>query len=120
MSISLWRVMIGKKYTGFIYQKLNLPLDVVKQMKKQSHPLKIMSGDVMSHYPYGKIFYVENMEEEAEKFFTLISQRIANGDQIDNRETEKCSNDVHYDEETGRLKLMWEGVISKVQSMHLS
>jgi hypothetical protein len=63
---------------------------------------------------------LDDYGEEAEKFFTLISQRIANGDQIDNRETEKCSNDVHYDEETGRLKLMWEGVISKVQSMHLS
>ncbi len=51
-----------------IYQKLNLPLDEVKKMKKQNHPFKIMSGDLFSHYPFGKIFYVENLEEEAQKF----------------------------------------------------
>lgn len=54
-----------------IYEKLNLPLDVVKQMKKQEHPFKLLPGDLMSHYPFGKIFHVENLEEEAEKFFKL-------------------------------------------------
>ncbi len=69
------RIEISKLIDAFeakeIYEKLNLPLDVVKQMKKQAHPLKIMSGDLMSHYPYGRIFHVENMEEESEKFFKL-------------------------------------------------
>ena len=52
-----------------IYKKLNLPLDVVKRMKKQKHPLKIMTGDLLSHYPFGKIFTIEDLETESDKFF---------------------------------------------------
>jgi len=66
------RIEISKLIEAFepkeIYEKLQLPLDVVKLMKSQEHPFKIVSGDLMSHYPYGRIFYVENMEEEASKF----------------------------------------------------
>ena len=69
------RIEISKLIDAFepkeIFEKISLPLDIVKQMKKQTHPLKIMTGDLMSHYPYGRIFYVENIEEEAEKFSKL-------------------------------------------------
>jgi tRNA pseudouridine13 synthase len=67
------RIEISKLIDAFepkeVYEKLQLPLDVVKAMKKQEHPLKIMTGDVMSHYPFGRIFHVEDMESEAQKFF---------------------------------------------------
>lgn len=69
------RIELSKLVDAFepkaIYEKLNLPLEVVKQMKKQEHPFKLLPGDLMSHYPFGKIFHVENLEEEAEKFFKL-------------------------------------------------
>ena len=67
------RIEISKLITAFepkeIYERLNLPLDVVKRMKKQKHPLKIMTGDLLSHYPFGKIFTIEDLETESDKFF---------------------------------------------------
>lgn len=66
------RIEISKLITAFepkeIYQRLNLPLDVVKQMKKQKHPFKLMTGDLLSHYPFGKIFTIDELEEESQKF----------------------------------------------------
>ena len=66
------RIEISKLVDAFepkeIYQRLNLPLDVVKQMKKQKHPFKLITGDLLSHYPFGKIFTIENLEEESQKF----------------------------------------------------
>ncbi|MDX9796878.1 MAG: tRNA pseudouridine(13) synthase TruD, partial [Arcobacteraceae bacterium] len=67
------RIELSKLVDAFepkaIYEKLGLPLDIVKQMKKQEHPFKLLPGDLMSHYPFGKIFHVENLEEEAQKFY---------------------------------------------------
>ena len=67
------RIEISKLVDAFepkeIYEKLNLPLDVVKRMKKQKHPLKIMTGDLLSHYPFGKIFTIEDLETESDKFY---------------------------------------------------
>jgi tRNA pseudouridine13 synthase len=36
--------------------------------KKQDHFFKILQGDVMMHYPYGRIFHAEEVVDEAEKF----------------------------------------------------
>ena len=67
------RIEISKLIDGFkaneIAPKIGLAVDVIKEIQKQKHPLKILRGDVFSHYPYGRLFYVENMEEEAEKFY---------------------------------------------------
>ena len=67
------RIEISKLVDAFepkeIYERLNLPLDVVKRMKKQKHPLKIMTGDLLSHYPFGKIFTIEDLETESDKFY---------------------------------------------------
>ncbi|MFA7084542.1 MAG: tRNA pseudouridine(13) synthase TruD [Arcobacteraceae bacterium] len=66
------RIEISKLIAAFepkeIYEKLELPLDIVKQMKKQAHPFKLLPGDLMSHYPFGKIFHVEDLNEESKKF----------------------------------------------------
>lgn len=75
------RIEISKLVTAFepkeIYEKIKLPLDEVKLMKKQKHPFKLMRGDLMSHYPFGRIFYVEDVEDEAQKFFD--KDRVATG-----------------------------------------
>lgn len=67
------RIEISKLIEAFepkeIYEKLSLPLDMVKHMKGQKHPFKILSGDLMSHYPYGRIFHVEDLDSESDKFF---------------------------------------------------
>ena len=55
---------------------------------------------------------------ESEKFFTLVSKRISNGDQMDNRENEKCVN-VELDDETAQLKQMWENIVVKLQHFQI-
>ncbi len=47
---------------------LNMPNDVVKKMKEQKHPFKLMSGDLMEHYPKGKLFEYEATEHDIERF----------------------------------------------------
>ena len=40
--------------------------EVIDFVKKQKHPFKLLRGDVMSHYPQGRLFYLE--EDESERF----------------------------------------------------
>jgi len=40
--------------------------ELIKFVKNQKHPFKLLPGDVMSHYPRGKFFYLE--EDESERF----------------------------------------------------
>ncbi len=47
---------------------LAFPKEEIEAMKSQKHPFKLIHGDVMMHYPYGKIFHYES-EEEVERFF---------------------------------------------------
>lgn len=47
---------------------LAFPKEEIEAMKKQKHPFKLIHGDVMMHYPYGKIFHYES-EDECERFF---------------------------------------------------
>lgn len=47
---------------------LNMPNDTVKKMKAQSHIFKLMNGDLMEHYPKGKLFEYEETEHDIECF----------------------------------------------------
>ncbi|MCD6190847.1 MAG: tRNA pseudouridine(13) synthase TruD [Sulfurimonas sp.] len=47
---------------------LNMPNDEVKKMKAQKHPFKLISGDIMEHYPKGKLFEFEGAEEDLKRF----------------------------------------------------
>jgi len=40
----------------------------LEQYKKQQHPFKIFSGDIGMHYPYGRIFDIEDINPEEERF----------------------------------------------------
>ena len=66
------RIEVSKLVEAFqpkeIASKLEMSVDEVKALKKQAHPFKLMMGDVMSHYPYGRIFHVEDLESESSKF----------------------------------------------------
>jgi len=66
------RIELSKLITSFqpneIASKVGLSVDMIKQLQSQPHPFKILKGDVMSHYPFGKIFYVEDLKSEAQKF----------------------------------------------------
>jgi len=47
---------------------LKLPLNSLEDTKSQKHFFKILRGDVLIHYPYGKAFIAQNIKEEAERF----------------------------------------------------
>jgi tRNA pseudouridine13 synthase len=47
---------------------LNMPNEEVKKMKAQKHPFKLISGDVMEHYPHGRLFDFEGDEEDLKRF----------------------------------------------------
>ena len=47
---------------------LNMPLEQLKALKKQKHPFKILLGDIMEHYPYGRLFDFDGSDEDLERF----------------------------------------------------
>ena len=51
-----------------VEQVLSLPKDTLKDSKKQSPFFKIIQGDVLMHYPHGRVFYAESTLEESERF----------------------------------------------------
>ncbi|PHM16815.1 MAG: tRNA pseudouridine(13) synthase TruD [Sulfuricurvum sp. PD_MW2] len=65
------RIQISKLVESFDAEQLSsvidLPQEELSAMKAQKHPFKLIHGDVMMHYPYGKIFHYES-DEEVERF----------------------------------------------------
>ncbi len=47
---------------------LNFPNDEIKKLKTQTHPFKLLSGDVMEHYPHGRLFDFEGSAEDLQRF----------------------------------------------------
>ena len=73
---NLWlskRVENSKLLKSFSYKELgdifDLPQGLLKELKEQPRFFKIYPGDIMMHYPAGKIFYAEDVPAEAERFF---------------------------------------------------
>ncbi len=46
---------------------LNMPSEKIEVLKKQEHPFKMLQGDLLMHYPYGRVFYHED-EENIQRF----------------------------------------------------
>lgn len=47
---------------------LNLPTQEIQKMKKQKHPFKLINGDIMEHYPKGKLFELDESEHDFTRF----------------------------------------------------
>ncbi|MCK9473880.1 tRNA pseudouridine(13) synthase TruD [Sulfurimonas sp.] len=47
---------------------LNMPNDELSKMKAQTHPFKLISGDIMEHYPFGRLFDFEGDENDLNRF----------------------------------------------------
>ena len=72
---NLWlsrRLEINKLIKNFEVKELesilNIPQDELKKLKMQKHPFKLMNGDVMEHYPYGRLFDFDATEHDFERF----------------------------------------------------
>lgn len=110
------RIEISKLVEAFepkeVYQKLNLPLEVVQRMKKQQHPLKIMTGDLLSHYPFGRIFTIDDLETESDKFFNRdrVPTGLLSGKRVKNSEGLAYEIEKEYEEKTsedGARRFAW-------------
>ncbi len=73
---NLWlskRVEISKLFDGFDVEELNrlfnFPKETIKQLKAQPHFFKLLPGELMHHYPHGRVFIAEDLEAEATRFF---------------------------------------------------
>jgi tRNA pseudouridine13 synthase len=47
---------------------LNMPNGEVAKLKTQKHPFKLISGDIMEHYPNGRLFDFEGDEHDLSRF----------------------------------------------------
>jgi tRNA pseudouridine13 synthase len=47
---------------------LNLPKIEIEKLQKQEHPFKLIEGDIMEHYPYGKLFEFDQSENDFSRF----------------------------------------------------
>ncbi len=66
------RLEINSLVSSFEPQELatqvDIPLEELQKMKAQSHPFKLMAGDLMEHYPKGKLFEFEETEHDFTRF----------------------------------------------------
>ncbi len=51
-----------------VEQLWKLPKDSLAGVKKQPHFFKILEGDLMMHYPFGRVFSLDDLETEAKRF----------------------------------------------------
>lgn len=72
---NLWlsrRLEINSLVSSFAVNELepllNLPKQELESMKAQKHPFKLISGDLMEHYPYGKVFEYSGEANDLERF----------------------------------------------------
>ncbi len=47
---------------------LNMPLKELKDLKAQKHPFKVIRGDIMEHYPHGRLFDFDGSEDDLTRF----------------------------------------------------
>ncbi len=72
---NLWlskRVEISKLFEAFepneLNTLLNFPKESIKQLKTQPHFFKMLPGDLLHHYPHGKLFLCDDLESESQRF----------------------------------------------------
>ncbi len=72
---NLWlseRIKQSKLINAFsakeLTQVLDLPSGIIEELQKQPRFFKLLPGDVMMHYPRGKIFFAEDVRSESERF----------------------------------------------------
>jgi len=117
---NLWlskRIEHSKLLGAFSIRELSTIFDLskefLKELKEQPHFFKIYPGDVMMHYPVGKIFFASEVPKEAERFFLrsiaptgLLPGRRAPRAEDFAREVEKDFDDERI-EEFGDRRYAW-------------
>jgi len=60
--------LVSKFKSEELEEVLNIPKTQLDKMKNQEHPFKLISGDIMEHYPYGRLFDFDGTEHDFERF----------------------------------------------------
>lgn len=61
--------LLLEKFTqGEVEQIMNLEKGSLEHTKKQPHFFKLLRGELMMHYPHGRLFEFEDLENEAKRF----------------------------------------------------
>jgi len=47
---------------------LNMSIQQIQKLKEQKHPFKLIMGDIMEHYPHGRLFDFDGSEEDLTRF----------------------------------------------------
>ena len=63
-------VLLEKFSQSETEQIMKLPAGSLKGTKEQPNFFKLLEGDMMMHYPYGRLFHVEDLAKEAKRFET--------------------------------------------------
>ena len=61
-------LLLEKFSESEVEQVMGLPEGSLKGTKAQPNFFKLVNGDVMMHYPYGRLFNVEDLSEESKRF----------------------------------------------------
>ncbi|SFV63229.1 tRNA pseudouridine 13 synthase [hydrothermal vent metagenome] len=91
---------------------LGLDAGKLQGTKSQDMFFKILDGDLMMHYPYGRVFYVEDIESEAGRFATkdIAPTGLLAGKKVKRAEGVAGEIESNYDEkisESGARRYAW-------------
>ncbi len=93
-------------------QLWKLPEGSLKGVKNQAHFFKILEGDLMMHYPFGRLFELESLEKEAERFseFDISPSGLLAGKRVSRAEKVAGGIEKEYDQEiseNGARRYAW-------------
>lgn len=60
--------LVNKFEASDLETLLNMPLSELKNMKNQKQSFKLINGDIMEHYPYGRLFDFDGNEDDLNRF----------------------------------------------------
>jgi len=63
-------ILLDKFSASEVEMLMNMPSGSLQEIKKQKNFFKVLEGDVMMHYPHGRVFSIEDETAEAERFST--------------------------------------------------
>ncbi|RLA74382.1 MAG: tRNA pseudouridine(13) synthase TruD [Epsilonproteobacteria bacterium] len=91
---------------------LKLEKGLLEGAKEQEGFFKLISGDLMMHYPYGRVFYVEDLPKEAERFASkdIAPTGLLPGTKVKRAEGNAGMIESDYDEEmnqSGARRYAW-------------
>lgn len=109
VEISLLLEKFSEKETE---QVLGLDSGMLKGTKIQEQFFKLIEGDLMMHYPYGRVFFVENLVTEASRFIStdISPTGLLAGDKVKRSVNKAWNIEKDFDKKTkqsGARRYAW-------------